>query len=522
MSRDVTHLWSVVRGVCCLFLIGLLVVIAVPDRAAASPVSSDVQAQRLLLLVIIVVLALVVGYLLYQFSQRTTHESFEQDTGRQEQSGPRPDVRERTLVPKILQEINQLPGSPLQRQRVAQAVSEVMAKTIETQVSVVRQELDDRYGQMVEEKQRAAAALQQKYTEALIERKQTVSVLESIAEGLVVVNTKGEVVMMNPAAERMLAVNQQQRVGTSLLDNLKDEQLVSLVRGSTENREIVLSAKQDSTKRIVRASNAVITDEDGRAVGMVAVLSDVTKQRELDQLKSEFVSKVSHELRTPLIAMQHALAILNDQLAGPLSEEQQKFVNLTQRNLQRLNGLINDLLDLSKLEARKLELRLESGAIGTIIRQVCESMDAWARSKGITIAERVPEDLPTALLDQARITQVLTNLIGNAIKFTPKDGRVTVEVKLAAGGQSLEVSVLDTGMGIAKEDLPKLFSKFQQVGERSTTDISGTGLGLAISKELVELHHGRIWAESDAHKRGARFSFTIPLQPPAAAASIEV
>ena len=208
--------------------------------------------------------------------------------------------------------------------------------------------------------------------------------------------------------------------------------------------------------------------------------------------------------------MQHALSILSDEVAGPLAEEQQKFVGLTQRNLQRLNTLINDLLDLSKLEAKKMELRLEPVELGPLIHSVCDSVDAWAQSKAISVSWRLPGSLPKVTCDPGRITQVLTNLLGNAIKFTPKQGRVVVEAKVVDGGQALEVSVTDTGVGIAKDDLPKLFNKFQQVGERSAMDISGTGLGLAISKEIVELHRGRIWAESDSAK-GAKFAFTLPL-----------
>ena len=136
----------------------------------------------------------------------------------------------------------------------------------------------------------------------------------------------------------------------------------------------------------------------------------------------------------------------------------------------------------------------------------------WAQSKAIAINRRVPSDVPKVMCDPGRVTQVVTNLLGNAVKFTPSQGRVMVEVKLAPDRKAAEVSVSDSGPGISKEDLPKLFNKFQQVGERTATDVSGTGLGLAIAKEIVELHHGRIWAESDPVKRGARFAFTLPLE----------
>ena len=321
----------------------------------------------------------------------------------------------------------------------------------------------------------------------------------------------GEVVMMNHAAERLLGVKQQARIGKPLMENLSDEQLVSMAHNTEQGeREIIVSANQDTTKKVLRASNAVVTDENGNTVGMVAVLSDVTKQRELDEMKSDFLSKVSHELRTPLIAMSHALSILIDQVAGPMSEEQQKFLEISQRNLDRLALLINDLLDLSKLEAKKMELRLAPMAVAGVIDSVILSLDAWAKSKQVMLATKIAQGLPEVPADAARVAQVITNLLGNAVKFTPANGTITVSADLTNDRNFIRVCVEDSGTGIAKEDLPKLFNKFQQVGERSASDVSGTGLGLAISKEIVELHHGKIWAESEA-QQGARFIFTIPL-----------
>jgi PAS domain S-box-containing protein len=450
---------------------------------------------------------------LYQFSQRSAQVQFKGDAG-DLPAAPKVETDvPKVLMPAILEQLKDLPASSQQRQRVARTVSDIVTKTVEDQVGAIQHKLTVQFGQQIEEKRRTAAILQQKYQETLVEKKQTAAVLESIAEGLVVINNKGEVIMMNPAAEKLLGVSQKERVGRPLAENLKDEQLISMVRSSdTEGQEIILNAKQDATKKVLRASNAMITDENGKTVGMVAVLSDVTKQREIDQLKSDFVSTVSHELRTPIVAMKHALSILIDQVAGPMNDEQKNFASIVQRNLDRLNTLINDLLDLSKLEAKKMELRLESGAIGAVIQSVCESLQPWASTKSITLTKRIAEDIPNVMLDPLRILQVLTNLLGNAIKFTPNQGRVTVEAKLSKEGGAIEVSVSDTGVGIAKEDLPKLFTKFQQLGERSVSDMGGTGLGLVIAKEIIELHHGRIWAQSDA-KQGAQFIFTLPLMP---------
>ncbi len=484
--------------------------LAVPELLAQITADSE-AVTKLIAIVATVVGAILVGLVLYHFSQRSSQEQYR---GGGPAPAARPDVPQfedpKLLAPTILEQLAQLGGSTTVRERVARTVTDIVQKTLDGQVETVKRQLDDRYGQVIEEHRRAKAVLEQKYQATLSEHKQTSAVLGSIAEGLVVVNNKGEVVMMNPAAERLLAVKQEDRIGQPLTRQLQEGQLVSLVSGDKgTDREIVVNAKDDATRRILRASNAVITDENGATVGMVAVLSDITKQRELDQMKTDFLARVSHELRTPIVAMQHALAIITDQLAGPVTDDQKKFIDVTQRNLQRLNGLINDLLDLSKLEAKRMDLHVQRASLAELIHTVCETLGPWAESKALALAKRLPDVLPEAEFDAARITQVLINLIGNAIKFTPRQGRITIEAKVVPEGDALEVSVADTGVGIAPEDLPKLFSKFQQVGDRMASDIGGTGLGLAIAKEIVELHHGRIWAESSP--QGTRFSFTLPL-----------
>ena len=460
-------------------------------------------------------IALFIAVLLYRYAERSSQTRFKGEGAGRAGAGdgsPSAGVSPAHLAPMILEHLKQLPGSAQQRQRVARTVTDIVTKTLEDQVGTVKRDLTQQYGRQIDETKRTAATLQRKYQDTLRERKQTSAVLESIAEGLVVINNKGDVVMMNSAAERLLAVSQADRIGKPLYESLGEEQLMSLVQGTSndDEQEIVLNAKQENTKRILRASHAMITDENGKTVGMLAMLSDVTKQRQSEQLKSDFVSTVSHELRTPLVAMRHALSILTDQVAGPLNAEQQNFAAIVQRNLDRLNALINDLLDLSKLEARKMALRFEPTALAVVVRNVCESLEPWAKTKAIALVRRIPDGLPTITCDPNRITQVLTNLVGNAIKFTPQQGRVTIDVNDRAEDRMIEISVADTGVGIAKEDLPKLFNKFQQVGERAATDMAGTGLGLVIAKEIVELHQGRIWAESDG-AQGSRFVFTLPV-----------
>jgi two-component system, NtrC family, sensor histidine kinase KinB len=403
-------------------------------------------------------------------------------------------------------------GTKEERSQVAHSIASVVRDRVVRQVEEVTTRMRDQYESALSQKDKEQEVVQVKYKNLVKEKNQTEAIVQSLAEGLVVVNAKGEVVMMNPAAEKLLGVDKKHKVGRPLTENLKDEELVSLVRDAQGQGEKVveLSAMQQETKKVIRSSSALIENENGQTVGMVSVLTDVTKQRELDRLKTQFVSTVTHELRTPLVATQKALDVVILGTAGPLNTDQSRFLEIAHRNLDRLFRLINDILDFSKLEAGRMKMEFAGASIEALAAEVIQGLESWAQSKQVMLARQIEPGLPQVSMDPMRIGQVLTNLIGNALKFTPPGGRVTVEAK-RAGEDKVEVGVQDTGIGIAPEDLSKLFQRFVQVGERRQTDVSGTGLGLSIAKEIVELHGGRIWAESEKGQ-GTRFVFTLPLQ----------
>ena len=474
---------------------------------------SSVEAGRIIAFVVAVVVAQLIAMTLFHLSQQQAQIS-----------GPRKPDNEaaasanggsEALVPKMLREMEALALPVAQRRRVATVLSSFVTKEVEARVREAAQELRKEFEQETQKTAGEVITIRQQYQETLAQKERTEAVVRSMAEGLVVVNDKGEVVFLNPAAEKLLGVNQKDKIGKSLSDDLSDEQLVSLVKGQPgrDDLEVELSAKQDQTKRVVRSSNAVIQDENGKTVGMVSVLTDVTKQRELDRMKTDFVSGVTHELRTPIVAIQHSLGVVLNQATGELSDPQRNFLGIAQRNLERLSGMINELLDLAKLEARKVELKPQRVPIQQVVQRVHESLEAWAGSKGIRLERRLPEQALELTCDPGRIEQVLTNLVGNAIKFTPKGGTVMMEATPRGSPGGVEVAVQDTGVGIAKDDIPKLFKKFQQVGNHTPSTIQGTGLGLAIAREIVELHGGRIWVESEKGQ-GARFIFALPSAPP--------
>ena len=231
--------------------------------------------------------------------------------------------------------------------------------------------------------------------------------------------------------------------------------------------------------------------------------------KELDRLKSDFVSNVSHELRTPLTAIKGAVDLLLREVPGPLNENQTHHLSRVRSNTQHLAGLINDLLDLSKIEEGKIELDAGRVSLGGLVHEVMETVKPMAAEKPVLLEVEVPEPSVLVWADRDKVTQVLMNLIGNAIKFTPCDGTIGVSAANDLKGW-VRVSIRDAGPGIPASEQEKIFEQFYQVTQDGGPKPKGTGLGLAISKSLVELHGGKIWVESE-EGRGSTFSFTLPV-----------
>ncbi len=227
----------------------------------------------------------------------------------------------------------------------------------------------------------------------------------------------------------------------------------------------------------------------------------------LDRLKSDFVAVVSHEIRTPLTSVKGALELLSDARYFKNSDQQGKLLNIAHANAERLLLLINDILDFSKLESASLPMTIERQRLEPVVQQAAQNLRMLLEERRIELELALPDDLPDALLDAHRITQVVTNLLSNAIKFSSPGGEVRLTADVFEG--VLRVSIRDHGDGIAAQDLPKLFKKFQQIDSGSTRKVGGTGLGLVISKGIVEQHGGRIGVES-VPGEGSTFWFTMP------------
>jgi len=434
------------------------------------------------------------------------------------------------IDPSLSQEISKLHLPPSKSIQVTKAIGRVVDQEVHKQTAMAVENISKSYAKKLDEKdnkmKHVAARFEVanknlekvsgEYKTVKKEKKQTEAVVRSIADGLIVVNEKGETLLINPAAEKLLGVTKDEMQGKNLADQAKSEQLITMAQSveGKEEKEVTYKSKNDETSRILRQSTAVIENEAGQTMGMVTMLTDVTKQKELDALKDKFVSNVTHELRTPLAAIKESVNLFLDKMLGEITQEQEKVLGITKRNITRLSRLIDGVLDISKLESGGMELKVSPFQLSDFISHTLGSFDAWANSKLITLDAKLPPESILMSADQDMLTQVLTNLIGNAFKFTPQGGKISIEVDQKNLSETdpipaLQFGVRDTGPGISQNDQKKIFEKFSQGSAKPVDKIRGTGLGLSISREIVHLHGGRIWVESE-EGIGSCFRFIIP------------
>jgi len=341
----------------------------------------------------------------------------------------------------------------------------------------------------------------------------TEAVISNIAEGVVVVDKDGKILMMNPQAEVISGKCLSDLSGRKIFDiaNLEN-QLVSLAweisrDGAKKSESSGSGDLRSGFSEAVKKSTAIIQDEDGKIVGSLSIPTDKTKFLEIEKLQQDFMANMTHELRSPLTSIKAALELL---AKGIKSDDPGKsMINTAIRNSERLNAIITDILDFSKLQSGKMVFHPEKTPSDEIVKEAADSMKAWSASKSLILTVKIEPGVPHVYVDKRRTVQILINLISNAIKFTPKGGAIELSADKGRDAQSGFVffSVKDTGCGIRKEDQSKIFDKFVQVSAGEKT--AGTGLGLTITKAMAVMQGGRIMMESD-QGRGSTFRVALP------------
>lgn len=355
-------------------------------------------------------------------------------------------------------------------------------------------------------------------SELVRERNVLESILHSMTCAVVVVDAEQRIFLTNPLANAILGLRSDLIRHRPVAEVVQAEAILSLFKtashGASEylSSEIEIPNVAQGRKMTAKANLAKVRNSSGHVVGVVMVLNDVTREKEIERARTEFVSVASHELRTPMAAIREAVSLIMEGITGPVNEKQLKFLDMAKRNIDRLTGIINDLLDLSKIESGKLVLSRALTDPYDIIEEIFITFEPSAQEKGLSLLKTPRDHLPKIMVDRDKMNQVLGNLVANAIKFTPKGGMITIGARTHPGREKeLEFYVQDSGIGIEKKDFAKLFQKFQQLDSSLSRVAGGTGLGLAISKEIVELHGGRIWVESELGK-GSTFRVLIPVE----------
>jgi signal transduction histidine kinase/FixJ family two-component response regulator len=346
------------------------------------------------------------------------------------------------------------------------------------------------------------------------EKKRLKTIINCLANGIMVTNRNLEVILYNPALMRLLEISERVENPFPVTKIITDDALIKtleqiLSEGFPENE--MISQEISAGKSVLRAISAPALGPSRNVfwtvVGTVTVFEDITAFKQLDQMKSDFVNMVAHELRSPLVSVRQLNSVLLEGLAGPLGEKQWEFVTRGAKKIDALLELINDLLDVAKIEAGKYVQHQVPTDIGQILKETVALMEPRAKAQGIVLGYSC-RDLKPVRADPKYIEEVFNNLITNAINYSPQGGRVTVTAEVH--GEHMEIKVEDTGVGISSEELPKIFDKFYRVKHPKTRQVTGTGLGLAIVKGIVDAHQGTIDVESVVDK-GTVFKILLPM-----------
>lgn len=353
---------------------------------------------------------------------------------------------------------------------------------------------------------RVSARLEREYREADEARRRARAVLDATSEAIALVAPDG----------RLLAVNRrfQQFFDTAVVSSVSalPPEVAALLEVQDEEghvgEELVLQ-EQPQRRELLRYSSPVM-GATGVLLGRLYVFRDVTNEREVERVKSQFVSTVSHELRTPLTSIKGYVELILEGEAGDLAPLQQEFLEIVRHNANRLLLLINDLLDVSRIESGKLELRRAPLQLAPLVSAAVAILQPQLDAKRLQLSIELQQPLPPLLADEGRLAQILVNLLSNACKYTPAAGRITIIAR--AANDMLRIDVSDTGVGLTQAELQRLFTRFFRAENRSTQEAGGAGLGLAITRSLVELHGGRIEVRSEPGV-GSTFSVYLPLAP---------
>ena len=346
------------------------------------------------------------------------------------------------------------------------------------------------------------------------EKSRISTIINCMVDGVLVTDRESRIVLHNPAATRLLEIESLPIIDRPISHCIKNEDLTSAVVTALEMEE---SKYREISQEIIqvkgpgsvflRADTAPVLDEESEVLGSVTVLHDITQERQLNQMKSDFLAMVSHELRAPLSAIHQQLSVIQEGMTGAITVKQNQMLVRAKERTKGTLELINDLLNVSKIDSGIVVQNKEPVSLEDIVEKACQIMEPEAEAKSVKLKVQIEKSLPMIHADRENMEEVCINLISNAIKYNVEGGSVTIH--LLAEGEFLRIDITDTGIGIPEQDLPRIFDRFYRAKSSKTRMVIGTGLGLPIVKGIIEAHHGSIKIQSKEEK-GTTFTVLLP------------
>jgi len=377
---------------------------------------------------------------------------------------------------------------------------------------------NDEIGELAVEFNRMAERLS-RYEEINIEKlisekKKSEAIVGTISDPIVVADGDARIVLMNELAESLFGITEKDAAGQEFQHVIRNDDLAEYMnrclRGeSLTNISPYFQLPFEGEERYFRIKLNSSKDFSGTVTGVILILQDVTQFKELDRMKSEFMARVSHEFRTPLTSINMTLDILKEEHIGHVNKGQRELLSAAKQDAERLTKLVRDLLELSRLESGKIQLKEDRVDVGSLIDFSVQPALLQFEEKNVTLEKNIDRSIPDFVADFQQLSWVVSNLVTNALRFTDAGGKVTIEA--ATNGENLIVSVRDTGCGIEPDELDKVFNKFVQLRDTSNPSPGSVGLGLSIAKEIVEIYGGRIYADSTPGV-GSVFTFSLPIR----------
>ncbi|MBN1550800.1 HAMP domain-containing protein [bacterium] len=350
--------------------------------------------------------------------------------------------------------------------------------------------------------------------EIITEKNKTKTIIKNIADGVIVTDPSNKILMINSVAEQWFELKEKDVTNKPIERFIVKKELVDLINHArkAENNldksvEVQLRPKNFRKKVVLQAKAAEVISNEGTPIGIVTILRNITREKEIDRMKTEIVSMVAHELRSPLTSIAGFSELLLD--SGITKDQSQEYADIILKESNRLANLINKFLDISRIESGKSDVNKIALDIGFLVTNILETNLYLAKKKKIRVDVSIPENMPMIYADKGMIEEVIINLFTNAVKYSPEHTRILITA--IQKDTELKISIKDEGYGISKESLPNIFNKFYRVTDNDhVRDIEGSGLGLSLVKEIVELHRGVVWVESELGK-GSQFHFTLPI-----------